>query len=108
MTLTSKWELTRLECYLQHKGYSNVVFMVYWRRQKNDGQHTAEVYGAQLIEFVPGAPFTPYEDLTPEKVCQWLEDAIGQNRIAELDAALDAKIAEQKNPQTTQPDLPWA
>lgn len=108
MANTYNWVISQLECYPQHAGHSDVVFSIHWRRQATDGTHNADVYGLQGVTLDPDAPFTPYDQITKAQVKGWLEDAIGSDRVAELDAALDKQIEDQKNPPVVRPALPWA
>lgn len=108
MANTYNWVISALECYPQHEGHSDVVFTVHWRRQATDGTHFADVYGSQSVTLDPDAPFTPYADLTQVIVEGWLEDAMGAERVAEMDASLDKQIEDQINPPILRPALPWA
>ena len=41
---------------------------------------------------------TPYADLTEETVVGWVKAALGEEKVAEVVAALDAKLTEQATP----------
>jgi hypothetical protein len=107
MAVTYSWVISQLECYPQKDSKQNVVFTVHWRRQAQDGNYTADVYGSQSIALDPAASFTPFNNLTKPQVEKWLVDGMGPNRIAELDAALLANIESQKNPPVVTPAIPW-
>jgi len=102
------WVISQLEAYPQHEGHSDVVFTIHWRRQATDGTHTADIYGSQSVTLDPDAPFTPYADLTQAIVEGWLKDAMGAERVAEMDAALDKQIEDQINPPIVRMPLPWS
>ena len=102
------WIISQLECYPQHEGHSDVVFTVHWRRQATDGTHFADVYGSQSVTLDPDAPFTPYANLTQADVEGWLESAMGEDRVAEMDAALDKQIEDLINPPVLRMPLPWS
>ena len=108
MANTYTWVISQLECYPQHEGHTDVVFTVHWRRQATDGEHTADIYGSQAVTLDPDAPFTPFAQITKAQVEGWLEDAMGAERVAELDATLDKQIKSEKKPPITRPALPWA
>lgn len=109
MTTKRYWVISLLECYPQHEGFSEVVFSIHWRRQATDVEgHVADVYGEQRVSLDPIAPFTPFSNLSQKQVEQWLEDAMGADCVADLDAALDQQLADQINPQVVRPALPWA
>ena len=109
MSNTHYWVISQLECYPEHEGKTDVVFTIHWRRQATDGDgHTGDIYGSQSVTLDPAAPFTPFDSLTKAQVEGWLEDAIGAERVAELDANLDKQIADQISPPISRPTLPWA
>lgn len=108
MANTYNWVISSLECYPEHEGHPEVVFTVHWRRQATDGTHTADIYGTQGVTLAPDAPFTPYAELTQAQVEGWLVDAMGAERVAEMDANLDKQIENQINPPVVTPPLPWA
>jgi hypothetical protein len=108
MANTYNWMIASMQCYPEKDGMLDVVFIVNWQRQATDGTHSAYVYGSQLLTLDPAKPFMPYEDLTFEQVCGWLESAMGKERVAELDAELDRRIEDQINPPIVSPPLPWS
>lgn len=101
------WVISGLNCHVEHEGYSNVVFMIYWRRQATDGVHTVDIYGAQPVAYDSKYPFTPYDQLEKLQVEKWLMDAIGVERLAVIDAELERQINDAKAPPVISPDLPW-
>ena len=108
MANTYSWVISQLEAYPEHEGKQDVVFTVHWRRQATDGLHFADVYGSQGIEFNPDDSFISFSSLTQSEVEGWLEAAMGAERIADMDAALDTQIANIINPPVIRPALPWA
>jgi len=51
--------------------------------------------------------FTPYADITQAQAVQWTQDALGADRVAAMEAEVDALIAQAAIP-TPQPEpLPW-
>jgi hypothetical protein len=108
MANTYSWVISQLEAYPQHEGHSDVVFTVHWRRQATDGHHFADVYGSQGVTLDPDATFKPYANLTQADVEGWLEDAMGAEKVAEMDESLDKQIENQINPPVVRPALPWA
>lgn len=107
MPNTYTWIISVLEAYPEKEDKADVVFTIHWRRQATDGTHTADVYGSQGLTLDPEAPFTPYKDLTFAQVCGWLESAMGAERVAEIDLAIDKQIEDQINPPVVRPPLPW-
>jgi hypothetical protein len=108
MATTYSWVIAGLECYPEHEGEANVVCTVHWRRQATDGTHMADVYGSQALTLDPDAEFVTFDDLTPAIVEDWLEKAMGEERVVALDDALDKQIANIINPPIVSQPLPWA
>jgi len=103
------WIISALECYPQHEGQTDVVFVVHWDRLASDGEgHNARIYGSQSVTLDAEAPFTPYADLTEAMVIGWLEDAMGAETLAAQIVGLDQQIENQINPPVVSPPLPWA
>lgn len=102
-----KWIISQLECYPEHEGKQDVVFICHWRRQATDGTHTTDIYGSQSITLDPNETFIPYANLTEAEVIGWLEAVMGAETLAAQEAALDKQIEEQVSPSVVRPALPW-
>jgi hypothetical protein len=48
----------------------------------------------------------PYPQLTGAIVIDWVKNQLGDEKVTEIDAALDAQIAEKLTP-TTSTGVPW-
>lgn len=126
---TYVWEIESLDYSIPSQDQSNIVSNIHWRLIGTSSEtrpvtniiyksnaaaidivekpYVAQVYGAQPIEYNAKATFINYEMLTKETVIQWLETALGADKIAELKEAIDAQITAQPSP-TTGSGLPWA
>ncbi len=108
MSLTYWWEFPAFDCYPDQDGYVDVVFTVHWRyNAKDDDGHSAVVYSTQAVKYDEGDPFVPFAELTPEIVEGWMLDAMGAERIAELEANLAAQIEQQIHPSQVTLPPPW-
>jgi len=107
MANSYEWKINQLECYPQHEGQTDVVFVVHWDRVATDGTYNARIYGSQSVTLDPDAPFTAYADLTEAQVIGWLEDAMGEETLEAQKASLDKQIEDQINPPVLRPALPW-
>jgi len=58
---------------------------------------------------VGGDDFIPYDELTEEIVLGWIKDALGENGVLSILAAVDGQIDVQKNPPVVPvvSPLPW-
>lgn len=105
--MTYSWQIMLIKCYPEVDGNTDVVFEINWRREAASDGFVADVYGSQAITLDASAPFTPYADLTEAQVIAWLEEAMGAEALAAIDAQLDAHIQKQINPTVLTPPLPW-
>lgn len=102
------WIISSMDTAPSDDGLTDVVKTVHWRRDAKevdgDKEYYGDVYGAMGCSAPDPMAFTPYDQLTFEQVCSWLEANLD---VASLDAALDQQIANQKNPPIVQFPLPW-
>ena len=107
MPNTHSWLISQLECHPNLDGRDNVVFVIHWRRRASENEFVADIYGAQTIVFDSRNPFTPFDQLTKAQIETWLENAMGADKVAALDANLVRQIQNMKSPSIISPNLPW-
>ena len=107
MAITNTWAVVQMDCYPELDGDTDVVFTVHWTLTGVDGDYTGSVYGSQALTLDPGAPFTPYADLTEAQVIGWVQAAMGAEQVAVYEANVAGQIANQINPPVVTPPLPW-
>jgi hypothetical protein len=110
MAIVYNWVVSAMDEYpTTPDGLDDVVFTVHWRRNATDvvGDNTyfADVYGSLAVPAPSPEDFTPYEDLTFEQVCGWLEAGLDTPAI---DAGLAVQIENLINPPVVSLPLPWA
>ena len=88
---------------------SGVVCNIHYRFDLVDGDYSMGAYGTISVTGDPNADgFIAFDDLTEETVKGWVVNALGgQEKVDEIEAALQAKIEEDKNP-TSSVGMPWA
>lgn len=101
---TITWKIDWLECKPTQGNLSNVVIVAGWRCSGVDGEHSSSIYNTIALG-PPGPDFTSFNDLTEQQVLGWCWDR-GVNKGA-TEAAIEKLIAQQINPPTTKPALPW-
>ena len=69
--------------------------------------YSASVYGTVGLDSPDADNFIAYADITEEDVQGWVESKIGADKLAEIEAGLDANIAEQETP-TKAKGKPWS
>ena len=77
-----------------------VVVIVHYRIDAVDGEYTSGAYGTLNVTGNPSDEgFIAFESLTEADVVGWVKAEFGEERVAEIETALQAKIDEQKTPQ---------
>jgi hypothetical protein len=103
MTTTTIWNIAQLE----RNTADGIVFTAHYTVNANDGTYSAGAYGSVGLE-QPEGNVIPYADLTPEVVIGWVQDKLGgEEKVAEISAALQKQIDEQRTP-TTAAGVPWS
>jgi hypothetical protein len=99
---TFAWNVAQME---RHTA-DGIVITVHYTVDANDGTYSAGAYGSVGLE-QPEGDVIPYADLTPEVVIGWVQDKLGgDEKIAEIEAALQAQIDEQRSPSKAA-GVPW-
>jgi hypothetical protein len=102
------WYINQLDCVPQDGNLTDFVVVCHWSRFAketiNEKEYTASVYGTQSFSNNNVTDFIPYEDLTYEIVCVWLDASID---VEALDLNLDAQIENQVNPPIVVLPLPF-
>ena len=70
---------------------------------ESGGFYSAGAYGSLGFD---GEVTTPFENLTEEVVVGWVKEQFGAEKVAEIEAALQAQIDEKVAP-TKAAGLPW-
>jgi hypothetical protein len=109
MTTTYKWVVSSLDSYpTDAEGLTDVICVVHWRYQAQqvDGEKTynADVYGTLSVASPDPTDFVPYEQVTYEMVCGWLEAGLDKEA---LEQNLNSQIADQINPKIVTLPLPF-
>ena len=100
MATTFSWKIANLE----RETADGFVFTCHYTVNADDGTYTSGAYGSLGLE----RPETliPYSQLTEEIVVGWVKDKFGAEKVAEIEAALQAQLDEQHAPSRAA-GLPW-
>lgn len=108
MSVQYTWTVSAMDTKPQDGELNDVVATVHWRRgaslTEGDKAYTVETYGAMGCATPSDTDFTAYEDLTFEKVCEWLEVGVD---VEEENEKLNRQIENLKNPPVVSYALPW-
>ena len=101
-TTTTTWGVAQME---RHTA-DGIVFTVHYTVSANDGTYSSSAYGSIGLE-QPEGDVIPYADLTPELVIGWVQEKLGgDEKVTEIEAALQAQIDEQRSPSKAA-GVPW-
>ena len=101
MATTNTWKIAQLE----RETADGYVFTAHYTVDANDGTYKAGAYGS--IEFERPETLVPFADLTEEQVVGWVQEKLGgAEKVAEIEAALQAQLDEQAAP-TKASGTPW-
>jgi hypothetical protein len=97
------WKVVNMERKLDDLG---TVYTVHWTVTRfKDGEQSG-AYGSIGLEAPEAGTGTPYAQLTEETVVGWVTAHFGDEKVAEIVAALDQQIAEKLTP-THSAGVPW-
>lgn len=105
MATTFTWNVAQM----QRLTADGAVLTVHYTVDAFDGtSYRAGAYGSVALEQPDPDTMIPYADLTPEVVIGWVKEKLGgDEKVAEIEAALQKQLDEQRQP-TMADGLPWA
>ncbi len=101
-TTVFTWHIAQLE----RETADGYVFTAHYTIDANDGTYKAGAYGSIGLER-PEEDMIPFADLTEEIVIGWVKEKFGEEKVAEIEAALQAQLDEQRQP-TRASGLSWS
>ena len=105
MATTFTWTVTRMDCFPQADGQTDVVYMVHYTCAGTDGTYQSSIYNTCAVPS-PTGTFTPYADLTQDQVLSWIWAGPVDQTVTET--AVQAQIDNLINPPSVSPPLPWS
>lgn len=100
MTTINTWAIANLE----RETSDGFVFTAHYTVDAKDGTYSAGAYGS--IGFERPDSLIPFADLTEAQVIGWVQDALGEDKVTEVLAALQSQLDEQHTP-TKASGTPW-
>lgn len=93
-----EWDVKTVDVYPTKEDHSNVIYNVHWRVSKTEEDYSASSYGTESLNTDELGSFIDFDSVTTEEVQAWVIAAMGEEKVNELEANLDAQIEDQKNP----------
>lgn len=100
MATTFSWKVANLERETQ----DGFVYNVHYTVNADDGTYSAGAYGSLGLERPDD--LIPFDDLTEEMVVGWVKEKFGDEKVAEIEQALQAQLDEKHAP-TKAAGVPW-
>jgi len=101
MATTTTWNIANLD----RETADGYVFTAHYTVNATDDTYSSGAYGS--IGFERPETLVPFADLTEETVVGWVKDQLTAEKVAEVEAALQAQLDEQKAP-TKAAGTPWS
>jgi hypothetical protein len=95
------WHIAQLE----RETADGYVFTAHYTIDANDGTYNAGAYGSIGFER-PEEGMIPFADLTEEIVIGWVKEKFGDEKVLEIEEALQSQIEEQHHPSKAS-GMPW-
>lgn len=96
---TFDWNCKTVDVYPTSGDNTDVVYNVHWRVTGTSDQvdadgnaYTATSIGTQTLSTEEIVDFVPFEDLTNELVAGWVQAAMGEEAVANLEDSLNNQI----------------
>lgn len=99
-----KWTINSLM--VMNEAQPNTVTMSNFTiSDTQNGLSGSVTYSVNLLPV--GGSFTPFDQITEEQAVLWTQEALGQSRVASMEAEVQAQIDAQKTPVPQPAPLPW-
>jgi len=106
MANTYTWKVGQCDRFLQTGVISTLHYTV--TAETEDGVYSAGAYGAVGLEAPDAKTMIAYDKVTEANCVEWLKAALGgDEKVTEIQTALDNQLTEKRTP-TTGTGLPWA
>ena len=102
MSTTFEWAVSTLE----RSTADGVVQTVHYTVNAKTDAYSTGAYGSLGLEAPDPDAMVPYSDLTPELCVQWVKDKLGEEKVTEVEAALQSQLDEMHAP-TRAAGVPW-
>ncbi len=101
-TTVFTWHIAQLE----RETADGYVFTAHYTIDANDGTYSSGAYGS--VGFERPENLIPFADLQEDLVLAWVQEALGgEEKVNEIQAALQSQLDEQRHPSKAS-GLPWA
>jgi hypothetical protein len=105
MAATFTWKISQLERLCETGEIQTVHYVVDARTE--DLAYSAGAYGSLGLDPADPGSMIPFASVTEDEVLTWVKHKLTGEKVAEVEAALQKQLDEQRTPTVAQ-GLPWA
>ena len=102
MSTSFTWKVANLERVLA----TGEITTVHYTIEANDNVYAAGAYGSLGLDFADPDNMTPYGELDEFTVVSWVANKFGDEKVQEIEDALQAQLDLQRNPVSGS-GVPW-
>jgi hypothetical protein len=102
METVFNWRVENLE----RETAEGVVFTVHYTISAKDGTYSSGAYGSLGLEPPDPETMIPFAQLTEEIVVGWVKEKLTEEKVAEIESALQAQLDGQHAPSRAS-GVPW-
>jgi len=102
METVFNWRVANLE----RETAEGIVFTVHYTISAEDGTYSSGAYGSIGLEPPDQEAMIPFAQLTEEIVVGWVKEKLTEEKVEEIEAALQAQLDEQHAPSRAA-GVPW-
>ena len=97
--ITYNWNCKTVDVHPVEGGHTDVVYNVHWIvTGESDDSYSGRSIGTQILDTSTIGEFIPFSDLTNDQVVEWTKQAMGAERVAEIEAGIAEQIAIATDP----------
>jgi hypothetical protein len=93
------WNCKTVDAYPEVEGNTNIVYNVHWivtgisdQVDAEGNPYTAKNIGTQILNTSDITDFTPFDQLTNEKITEWTKAAIGSEGVTNIESSIEKAI----------------
>jgi hypothetical protein len=90
---------------LERETSDGYVYTVHYTVSASDDVYSSGAYGSLGLER-PESELIPFSELDEQTVVGWVKEKFGEEKVAEIEAALQAQLDEQRAPSKAT-GVPW-
>lgn len=96
---TYNWNCKTVDCYPEQNNEADVVYNVHWIVTGTSDQlnpegkpYSATNIGTQVLDTSGITNFIPFDQLTNDQVVAWTKSAMGNEKVASIEASIQQRI----------------